>query len=144
DLDQLEMGTRVFAEMGATVVARDYLDAVESVHTLSRQAAQWWDDGYDLLLTPTIPEPPPVLGQFAATEENPMQAMLRSGMIVPFVAPFNLTGQPAISLPLHWNADGLPIGVQLVAAYGKEDVLIRIASQLEEARPWKDKRPPVS
>lgn len=144
DLNQLELGTRVFAEMGTTVIARDYLNAVEAVHTLSRATAQWWDDGYDLLLTPTIPEPPPVLGQFKATDENPLQAMLRSGSIVPFVAPFNLTGQPGISLPLYWNAEGLPIGVQLVAAYGKEDVLIRIASQLEEARPWKGKRPPVS
>jgi amidase len=64
-------------------------------------------------------------------------------MIVPFVAPFNLTGQPGISLPLHWNEAGLPIGVQLVGAYGREDVLIRIASQLEQARPWKDKHPPI-
>ena len=57
--------------------------------------------------------------------------------------PFDVTGQPAISLPLHWNADGLPIGIQLAAAYGREDVLIRVAAQLEEARPWRDKRPPV-
>ena len=60
-----------------------------------------------------------------------------------FTAIFNATGQPAISLPLHWTDDGLPIGVQLVAAYGREDVLIRIAAQLEQARPWADRRPPV-
>ena len=57
--------------------------------------------------------------------------------------PFNVTGQPAISLPLHWSEAGLPIGVQLVAAFGREDVLLRIAAQLEEARPWRDRRPPV-
>jgi len=61
-----------------------------------------------------------------------------------FTAGFNATGQPAISLPLHWSADGLPIGVQLVAAYGREDLLIRVASQLEQARPWAERGPPVS
>lgn len=144
DLDQLELGTKVFVDMSAQALARDYIDAVEQVHLLSRKVQQWWADGFDLLLTPTIPEPPPELGQFAATEENPLNAMVRSSSIVPFVAPFNLTGQPGISLPLHWNEAGLPIGVQLVAPYGREDVLVRIASQLEEARPWRDKRPTVS
>jgi amidase len=57
--------------------------------------------------------------------------------------PFNFTGQPAISLPLHWNEAGLPIGVQLVAASAREDLLLRVAGQLEEARPWRDRRPPV-
>ncbi len=57
--------------------------------------------------------------------------------------PFDITGQPAISLPLSWNRDGLPIGVQLVAAYGREDVLLRVAAQLETAQPWADRRPPV-
>lgn len=143
DLDRLELGTKVFAEIGSTVLARDYLNAVEQVHLLSRRVQQWWAGGFDLLLTPTLPEPPPLLGQFAATEENPLDAMMRSATLVPFVAPFNLTGQPGISLPLYWNEAGLPIGVQLVAAYGREDVLVRIASQLEQAQPWKDRVPPV-
>ena len=61
----------------------------------------------------------------------------------PFCMSFNVSGQPAISLPLYWNDDGLPIGVQAVAAYGREDVLVRLASQLEQAMPWKDRRPPI-
>ena len=103
----------------------------------------WWAEGFDLLLTPTIPEPPPRLGEFDATPTDPLHGFARGGAFVAFTLPFNVTGQPAISLPLHWSSDGLPIGVQLVAAYGREDVLIRVAAQLEAARPWRDRRPPV-
>jgi amidase len=60
-----------------------------------------------------------------------------------FTSPFNMTGQPVISLPLHWTPEGLPVGIQLVGAIGREDLLIRVASQLEQARPWIERRPPV-
>jgi amidase len=69
--------------------------------------------------------------------------MLRAGEIVAFAQPFNVTGQPAISLPLHWTDDGLPVGVQLVAAPGREDVLLQVAGQLEQAQPWADRIPPI-
>lgn len=72
-----------------------------------------------------------------------MTPLARAGRFVPFTPSFNMSGQPAISLPLHWNDDGLPIGVQLVAAYGREDVLIRVAAQLEQASPWAHRRPPT-
>ncbi|MCX7622044.1 MAG: amidase family protein, partial [Acidimicrobiales bacterium] len=95
------------------------------------------------LLTPTIPEPPPTLGQFASPPDNPLAGVFRAAAIVPFTAPFNTTGQPAVSLPLHVAGEGLPIGVQLVAAYSREDLLIRVASQLEQAAPWSQRLPAV-
>lgn len=142
--DDVEFHTWTFAEMGRPVTATQYLASTEAIHSIARRAAQWWASGFDVLVTPTLPEPPWTFGSFISSPENPLQGTIRSGSIVPFVAPLNITGQPAISLPLHWSDDGLPIGVQLVAAYGREDVLIRVASQLEDALPWRDRRPPVS
>jgi amidase len=140
----VEAGTWTFAEVGRGLTGPQYIHALQEIHAIARTGAQWWADGFDVLVTPTIPEPPHLLGEFEATAENPLQGIIRSGQLVPFVAPFNFTGQPAVSLPLHWTEDGLPVGVQLVAAYGREDVLIRLAAQLEEAKPWSGKRPPVS
>jgi amidase len=72
-----------------------------------------------------------------------MEGFERSGAYTAFTVPFNVTGQPAISLPLHWNAAGLPIGVQLVARYAREDLLLAVAAQLEQALPWRERRPPI-
>jgi amidase len=130
------------AEMGSAVSARNYLRTVDWLFGYTRRVAAWWADGFDLLLTPTLPEPPWTLGGFHAVD--PMMAGLRSQTLCAFTGPFNMTGQPAISVPLCWNGDGLPIGVQLVAAYGREDVLLRVAAQLERARPWADRHPPIS
>jgi amidase len=146
----VEVMTRAVAEVGRAASAVQYLEAIEFFHAATRRVAAFWtnvDDGgggFDLLLTPTIPELPPALGQFAATPDNPLQGLFRAAGIVPFVAPFNITGQPGMSLPVHWSAGGLPVGVQLVASYGHEDVLLRVAAQLEAAVPWADRRPPVS
>src|SRR5262245_40694234 len=132
------------AEMGRAVSAVEYIRAVEHMHAYTRRMAAWWAaDGFDLLLTPTMIELPPPLGSFDATPGDPLHGFSRSAAFVAFTLPFNVTGQPAISLPLHWSANGLPVGVQLVAAYGREDVLVRVAAQLEAARPWRDRRPPI-
>ena len=103
--------------------------------------AGWFHSGFDLLLTPTLGEPPPRLGSFNDSGEDPVAALMRGVQTAAFTALFNVTGQPAISLPLHWTEDGLPIGIQLVAPFGAEDALLRVAAQLEEARPWADRIP---
>src|SRR5881296_3931260 len=139
----VEPMTWAIAEMGRRVSASDYLHAIEYLHAHTRQVAAWWADGFDLLLTPTLPEPPPRLGEFDPAPGDPLRGFTRGGAFVAFTMPFNVIGQPAISLPLYWSADGLPIGVQLGAAYGREDLLIRVAAQLEGARPWSGRRPPV-
>src|SRR5205807_581367 len=78
------------------------------------------------------------LGTFNTAEE-PLLGFIRAGTFVPYTPLANMTGEPAISLPLYWNGDNLPIGVQLMAAYGREDLLLRVAAQLEQARPWVDR-----
>jgi amidase len=141
--DDVEPATWAFVEMGRSVTASQYINVVQELHAYSRRMASWWADGFDVLVTPTLGEPPPKIGRFAAPRENPLGALAETLGLIPFTPPFNITGQPAISLPLHWSGASLPIGVQLVGAYGREDVLIRIAAQLEQVRPWKDRRPPI-
>jgi amidase len=128
-------------EIGRGIPVTQYLAAVETMHLFSRRVASWWESGFDLLVTPTIPEPPPPLGELVPDPAQPLKGFMRSGALTPFMIPFNMTGQPAVSLPLHQSAEGLPIGVQLVAGTGREDLLIRIASQLEQAVPWSGRRP---
>ena len=142
--DDVEPLTWALAEMGRSYSSADYLTSREWLQANGREVAAWWEGGFDILLTPTIAEPPPPLGTFDSPPDNPLHGIFRAASLVPFTPPFNVTGQPGISLPLHWNDEGLPIGVQLVAAYGREDLLIRLAAQLEAAQPWADRRPPVS
>ena len=129
------------AEFARKYSAVDLAAAQAACVDFRRTAQQWWADGWDLLLTPTLGEPPVRIGEHDPLPDDPMAGMKRASRFVPFTPPWNMSGQPAISLPLHWNADGLPIGVQLVAAYGREDVLIRVAAQLEAAQPWADRHP---
>ena len=135
--------TWVVAQAGRSTSAPDYVGAVEANHGFSRRVASWWQEGWDLLLTPTCAEPPPPLGSFAGSPENPLAGYLKAAPYGAFTLLFNLSGQPGISLPLHWNDEGLPVGIHLVAATGREDLLLRVASQLEAAQPWADRLPPV-
>ena len=127
-------------EMGRGVTATQYVAAVEAMHRYSRRVGAWWE-GFDLLLSPTLPEPSPPLGELVARPGKPLEGFLRSAQLTAFLVPYNVTGQPALSLPLHWSADGLPIGVQIAAGLGREDLLIRVAVQLEETMPWEGRRP---
>lgn len=137
-----EPATWALAQLSKGNTPADYLMALQHLHVFTRRVREWWEvDGYDVLLTPTIPEPPLELGQFVSTPDNLLDVVFRAAAVVPFVAPFNTTGQPAASLPLHWTDEGLPIGVQLVGGFGREDVLFRLSAQLEEARPWAQRRP---
>lgn len=131
------------AEFARASSAVDLATSQAAVARFRRGLQAWWDDGWDLLLTPTTAEPAPFIGEFLPTEDDPLAGLRRAATFVVFTGQFNMSGQPAISLPLHWNDDGLPIGVQLVAAYGREDLLIRVAAQLEAAHPWSARRPPA-
>jgi amidase len=141
--DDVEPANWAMAEGGRMVTGAQYLAALEDMNDYSRRVAGWWaDDGFDLLVTPTVAQPPPKLGLMAPLAD-PGEALALMGEMAQFTVPWDVTGQPAVSLPLHWTADGLPVGVQLIAAYGREDLLLRVASQLEQAAPWADRRPPV-
>ncbi|MFN0027134.1 MAG: amidase [Acidimicrobiales bacterium] len=114
-----------------------YLSAVEWIDGWRRRLCGWWSD-HDLLLSPTMACPPLPLGRLDHTDENPLAGMAAAHPAIAFTAPFNASGQPAMSVPLHRNAEGLPIGVQLVAAPWREDLLFRVAGQLEAAGAFLD------
>jgi amidase len=141
--DGVEPGTWALGEIGRSVPATDLLGIMAYQQGSARVAAGWWERGFDLLLTPTLGEPPPPLGSFGFNPDQPDGFLRRAVPTGGFTAYWNATGQPAISLPLRWSDDGLPIGTQLIGAYGDEGLLLRVAAQLEQARPWADRRPPV-
>jgi Asp-tRNA(Asn)/Glu-tRNA(Gln) amidotransferase A subunit family amidase len=134
----VEPATWMFAEQGRALSAVDYVANIDAMHRYSRTLLSWWDDdGNDLLITPTMAEAAPPIGELKGAS---VERIVR---LVPYTAPYNVSGQPGIALPLHWTADGMPVGIQLVAAAGREDVLLRVAAQLEAAAPWKDRIPPI-
>ena len=138
--DEIEPRNAAHRRVGKRLGAVAYLQSRAWLGMWTRRMAEWWTR-HDLLLTPTVGAPPPELGWFTA--EGPEQEETRIASFMPYTAQFNMTGQPAVSLPLHWTPEGLPVGVQLVAAYGREDLLVRVARQLEQAAPWADRHPPV-
>ncbi|MEA2476099.1 MAG: amidase [Actinomycetota bacterium] len=137
--DDVEAETWAWAELGRSTSAARYIADKEWLGQWGRELASWWR-GYDVLITPTLVEPPPLLGELATDPADPWRVIAAQGRFGLFTAPWNVSGQPAMSLPTH-VAGGLPIGVQLVAAGGREDVLISLAAEIEQALPWRDRRP---
>lgn len=141
--NDIELVNWVMAEYSSKVSAVDYALAINDNGVYRRAVQQWWEDGWDILLTPTLAAPPLAIGVSANNPADPMAPLKIAGEWMGFTAQFNTTGQPAISLPLHMSGDGLPVGVQLVGAYGREDILIRLAAQMETATPWAHLTPSI-
>src|SRR5579875_1272811 len=126
-------------ERAERLTAADYVRAVNAIRDHSRRVVAFWDD-HDLLLTPTLTQPPPPIGHFAGVDLE--QVNQRCLDWLTFTYPYNCTGQPAISLPVGVSSAGLPLGVQLVGPPRGEALLLAVAAQVEEALPWRDRRPP--
>lgn len=130
-----------FAERGRRRSAAEHLLAVQDVQVQVRRCSRFFVE-HDLWLTPTLAQPPVPLGTLVYAGD-PVELRRRSAAFNPYNYVSNASGQPAMSLPLHWSAEGLPVGVMFTGRYGDEATLLRIAAQLEEARPWAGRRPPV-
>jgi amidase/6-aminohexanoate-cyclic-dimer hydrolase len=138
--DELEKVTWIFFESGAKASAADYVRAVTAMHRAGRQVARLFER-CDMLLTPTLPKPPQRLGVFSMMTDDPEAYGREVAYFTSFTAFVNVAGHPAATLPLHWTAAGLPVGVQLIGRYGDEAGLLRVAAQVEQARPWFGRRP---
>ncbi len=141
--DEIEPLTRALWENSRNVTAGAFLLAIDDVRAFSRKVAQFLTD-YDVWAHPTLGEPPMPLGEMVSTADDPWASMRRSRTFVGFAGVVaNITGNPAMSVPLSWNAAGVPVGVHFTARFGDEATLLRLASQLEAARPWRDRHPAV-
>lgn len=158
----VELETWLLAHMGEALSAAEFVSAKRDWNTLARDMGRF-HQRYDLLLTPTLGTPPTRVGELRTPPAQRVvlslldavggtrllhsaihQEARRNFARMPFTQLANLTGQPAMSVPLHWNAGGLPIGVQFVAPLNREDLLFSLAGQLEQAQPWRDRRPPLA
>lgn len=137
---------RSAVEYGRTIPGAAYLEAVNKVHAYGREMAAFFEH-YDILLTATLAEPPAMIGRFNHEAGDYADYRMGPGRVFdysPYCAVFNASGQPAASVPLHWTADGLPVGVHLAAPYGKDEMLLGLCARIEEAAPWFSRRPPSS
>ena len=143
DLSLLEPINRALAQQARETPSPAYAAAILQLQALARRIVAFWKD-VDVVVTPTLALPPVPIGwTWEETGGDPQLAFARQPLFTPFTAISNVTGQPAMSLPLHWSDDVLPIGVQFIGRLFEEATLVRLAAQLEQARPWADRRPPI-
>ena len=140
--ENLEGSTLALYEMGRRLSAAQYQRAINALHAAGRAVAEWHQD-FDVALTPTLGSPPLALGVIDRTSTDLAKSIPKLIEFVPYTGIQNSTGQPAISLPLYTNAARLPIGVHFIGRFGDESTLLRLATQLEKADPWKDRHPPI-
>jgi amidase len=134
----VEPSNWVMGSIGRAIPAADYVHSINWLHAWSRRLQAWWED-FDLLVSPVIAVPPPPIGWLS----DPDLGTERLTSIIQFTPQFNMSGQPAMSLPVHWSPDGLPVGVQFVGPIDDEALLLRVAAQIEAAAPWADRIPPI-
>ena len=159
--EDFELGTYCLGLLGEALSAADYAKAARQLQLEARKIGQFFEE-YDVLLTPTLSQPPVPIGslQPPSGKQILMNLVARTNAswllkamktieplarqvfnFTPYTAPFNVTGQPAMSVPLYWNEAGLPIGMQFVGKFGMEATLFRLAGQLEYAKPWNERLP---
>jgi amidase len=141
--DQFEPLTWALYEMGKKQSASAYLLAQTLLQRVARDLARF-SLKYDVWINPTLAEPPVPLGSFDSPPQDPLQGLRRAEAFAPFTPLCNFTGQPAMSVPLFWNGEGLPVGTHFIGRFGDEATLFRLAAQLESARPWAGRRPPLA
>lgn len=140
--DIIERANYALAQQGREMPATAFLDALETFSAVSRRAAPFFET-YDVALTPTLARPPVEHGYITADDPDWRRYVERFFAFIPFTALANVTGNPAMTVPLHSTAAGLPVGVNFMSGFGDEATLFRLAGQLEAARPWTARRPPV-
>jgi amidase len=138
----LERSTWELFQSGKTISGVQHAMDIDAMRQFSRQIASDCEP-FDVVITPTMPEPPVKLGTFNQNGPSADDFLELVGPYIAFTLPFNVSGQPAVSLPLHWSDEGLPIGVQFAAPYADEATLLRLAGQIEKAQPWRQRKPPI-
>ncbi|ANM12976.1 MULTISPECIES: amidase [unclassified Rhizobium] len=144
DHGELEARTRIILREKGGVSGASYAAAVDYIHAFGRRMGRLLED-YDVLLSPTLAKPPQLLGSFDMKDRETLSDLIeRFHSFSPFTSLFNASGQPAMSVPLCWSPEGLPVGVHFAAGFGREALLFSLAAQLEEARPWAGCIPPLN